>query len=83
VGRAEVGPICVDEAHSGKGVGSKLLEDAVSFLKEKNVHRVVARVKSGNEKARDFFTRNGFTQEATLKKFTRNGDEAAQYVRLM
>ena len=83
VGRAEVGPISVDPAFNGKGAGSTLVEYVMRFLTGEKIHRAVARVKDENTRAKEFFTKNGFTQEAHLKRFTRAGEDAVQYVRLL
>jgi ribosomal protein S18 acetylase RimI-like enzyme len=83
VGRAEVGPIAVDPAFEGNGVGSALLDYSIKFLSEKMVHRLVARVKEENARAREFFERNGFGFEARLPKFTRKGEAALQYVKFL
>jgi len=83
VGRAELGPIAVDSSVEKNGVGSKLVEYTLSFLREKNTHRVIARVKEENNRAKEFFTKQGFTQEARLEHFTRAGENVIQYMRLL
>jgi ribosomal protein S18 acetylase RimI-like enzyme len=83
VGRAELGPICVHEKYRDMGVGSLLVEEALKFLGERKIHRVVARVKSGNKKAQLFFKVNGFGWEAVLKKYTKKGEEVVQMVRFL
>jgi len=83
VGRAEVGPISVDPAFEDNGVGSALVEYALRFLAEKKIHRVVARMKDENQRAKKFFTKNGFTIEAQLKRFTKEGEDATQYLKLI
>ncbi|MFH1789051.1 MAG: GNAT family N-acetyltransferase [Candidatus Altiarchaeota archaeon] len=81
VGRSEIGPICVRKKHQNKGVGSKLVDMALSFLADTGVHRVVAKVKKGNDKAAQFFKKKGFKKEAMLSKYTRKGEDAVQMVK--
>lgn len=83
VGRAEVGPICVSDGFRNMGVGSMLLEYAISFLKEKSIHRVTAKVKSGNREGVAFFEINGFKKEAVLQRYTKKGEYAVQLVRFL
>jgi len=83
VGRAEVGPICVQSTFQKKGAGSRLLESVVEFLKSRSVHRVVAKVKQGNMAGVGFFRANGFEEEATLRRYTRKGEAVLQMVRFL
>jgi len=83
VGRAEVGPICISEAYQRKDVGSRLLEAVNGFLTEKPIHRLVARVKSGNELAVAFFIKNGFAVEAHLSRYTKKGEGVVQLVKFL
>jgi ribosomal protein S18 acetylase RimI-like enzyme len=83
VGRAEVGPICISEAYRRKGVGSKLLEAVTSFLSQKSIHRLVARVKSENKLGVEFFVKNGFAREAVLQKYTKKGESVVQLVKFL
>jgi ribosomal protein S18 acetylase RimI-like enzyme len=83
VGRAEVGPIAVDPAFAGAGAGEKLLGYAITFLAEKKIRRVVARVKEGNTHAQEFFQKQGFKKEALLERFTKESENAVQYVRFI
>ena len=58
VGRAEIGPICTSSDLMNHGVGSLLLEKVFGFLKERGIHRVVARLKSSNVSGISFFQAN-------------------------
>ncbi|MFH1836208.1 MAG: GNAT family N-acetyltransferase [Methanobacteriota archaeon] len=82
VGRAELGPICVDPIFQKKGVGSNLVEHAIKFLREKNIHRIIVKVKAGNVGAEEFFKSRGFEVEAKLKKYTKALEEVVQMVRI-
>lgn len=80
VGRAELGPICVDEIYRKKGVGSNLVGETLSYLQRLNVRRVIVKVKSGNQKAQEFFKSCGFQTEAKLEKYTVKGEDIIQMV---
>jgi len=83
VGRAEVGPICVEPRCHGGGVGAMLLEKVLGFLSQRGIHRVVAKVKANNENAQRFFSSNGFAEEARLRGYTKDREDAIQYVRFL
>ena len=80
VGRAEVGPICVDAAFQSSGIGSRLLFAVLEFLRARYIHRVTAKVKADNASGLRFFERNCFVREALLRDYTRDGDTAVQMV---
>ncbi|MFH1721822.1 MAG: GNAT family N-acetyltransferase [Candidatus Altiarchaeota archaeon] len=80
VGRAELGPIGIDPPFESKGVGSRLASEAIEFLSEQGIHRLVVRVKEGNERAKEFFRKLGFTGEALLKKYTKKKETVYQMV---
>jgi len=81
VGRAELGPIAVDEATRGVGIGAALTERMLDFLQENGIKRVNAKVKAQNDKALAFFLRGGFAYEAYLRDYTLKGEDVAQLVR--
>ena len=80
VGRAEVGPIAVSPSWSRRGVGRLLLQAVLDLGKEKRLHRLIAKVKSENQPALDFFGSHGFVEEALLTNFTRAGEDVKQLV---
>lgn len=83
VGRAELGPVCVDNDFLNQGIGAGLVEKIVDFLKQKSIHRVIARVKDKNERSLNFFLTQGFVKEATLHNYTKDGEGAIQLVRFL
>ncbi|HEX54859.1 MAG: hypothetical protein DRO90_01665 [Candidatus Altiarchaeales archaeon] len=83
VGRAEIGPICVRADYRGLGIGSNLLEHGTNFLRKRNIHRVIVRVKSNNINAIRFFSKNGFRVEGYFEKYTRKGEDVIQMVRFI
>ena len=83
VGRAEIGPISVEKDLQNRGAGSLLVQETLNFLRSVGVHRVVAIVKASNQKTYKFFTDNGFSFEANLKKYTRMKEDAIQLFKLL
>lgn len=83
VGRAEIGPICVLEAFQKKGVGSELLHAVMDFLRQKSIHRAIAKVKTENEQGIAFFGLNGFKREALLENYTKKDESIIQMVKFL
>ena len=83
VGRAEVGPVCVDEKFREQGIGKMLVEKSLDLLKDNRIFRVTARVKAGNDNANAFFSSLGFEEEAVLRNYTKEGEDVTQYVRFI
>lgn len=80
VGRAEIGPVGVDEEARGEGVGGLLVDRIILFLREKGVRRAHVKVKSDNNRAQSFFLSKGFSYEAVLRGYTISGDDVVQMV---
>ena len=53
----------VDSRHRGKGVGRGLLEEALSFCREKKFHEVIIRTSASMEKAIQLCRLAGFQQD--------------------
>ncbi len=83
VGRGEIGPVCVEKRFNGRGFGSLLLESSFSFLKERGVSRVIARVKEGNTAGLRFFEGNGFSREGFFERYTSKGEDVVQIVKFI
>lgn len=83
VKRAEIGPICVDSSQRGKGVGTKLLNHTIDFLRQKEVRRTIVKIKSNNGKALVFFKKNGFVEEGYFKSYTGKGEDVIQLRRFV
>jgi ribosomal protein S18 acetylase RimI-like enzyme len=83
VGRAELGPVGVDENQRGAGVGAALMQAILGFLCEAGVRRVTVKVKACNENAVAFFLRQGFAYEAILRGYTLKGEDVVQLVRVI
>lgn len=83
VGRAELGPIGIDPVFEGRGIGTLLARKATDILSAAGIHRVVVRVKDGNERAQTFFAKLGFAPEARLERYTKKGESVLQMVRFL
>lgn len=81
IGRAEIGPIAVDNQHKNNGVGKILMKHVLNFLKQQGIHRVVVRVKSINNSALNFFETLGFEEEGYFQNYTRRGEDVIQMVK--
>ena len=59
-GIARINGLSVKESWQGKGIGAKLLDYTLKFLKEKNVERIILLVKQSNKKAKAIYESRGF-----------------------
>jgi len=50
----------LEEAYRGKGIGSKLFEDAMEFIEAHQPEEVLIAVSNGNEQALGFYMSKGF-----------------------
>jgi len=80
VGRAELGPIGMKKELQNHGIGSRMVEKMLSFMKEEGVRRVIVHVKAQNHNAIKFFMDNGFVFEAYLRRYTFEGEDVLQMV---
>jgi len=62
----EISAIYVHREYRGKGVGSKLLEEAMKYLQSRGVEIVLAEVRADNEASMKLFTKYGFTVDHTV-----------------
>ncbi len=83
VGRAEIGPICIDSTHRGGGIGTRLLNHAMEFLRQRGIRRAIVRIKSDNIRALGFFKKNGFIEEGYFREYTRRGEDVIQLRRFI
>ncbi len=83
IGRAEIGPIAVDNRHKNNGVGTILMKHVLNFLKQQGIHRVIVRVKSMNNPGLNFFENLGFEEEGYFQNYTKKGEDVIQMVRFL
>ena len=58
--------LCVLDAYQGKGIGTKLYEEVVRYAKMRKCHAITLNVWEGNEDARAFYDKMGFTPQKTV-----------------
>jgi ribosomal-protein-alanine N-acetyltransferase len=59
-GIARINGLSVKESWQGKGIGAKLIDRTLNFLRGKNVERIVLLVKQSNERAKAIYRSKGF-----------------------
>lgn len=64
--RAEIDNMCVEATARGSGVGSALADEFKQWAKIHGVERLIVEAFSGNEKAIEFYRKNGFESYATI-----------------
>jgi ribosomal protein S18 acetylase RimI-like enzyme len=79
----EIRQLCVDKEFRSKGIAQKLLETAVSFLKERKMRKLIVRCKSDNKDAIRLWEKNGFRQEGYFKEHYRKGIDVIQLYRFL
>ena len=66
--------IAVEPTCRKKGIGSKLLDTTLIFLKKKNVRKVFAHVRKSNENVIAFYLKHGFKKEKKLPHYYSDED---------
>lgn len=64
----ELSGIVVLESMTGVGIGSRLLEHSIEEAKDDRYTNMIVKTESFNERAVNFYLRNGFRQEATMEE---------------
>lgn len=66
---AEILNLAVASARRRRGIGSRLMEDALAACKTAGVKRIFLEVRDSNEAARSFYLRIGFNEVARRRKY--------------
>ena len=74
--RAELPTFAVREDVRGRGIGSALLGQALEYLEQSGVRRVVLQVSVQNHAAQRLYERFGFKAERTLPGYYGRGEDA-------
>ena len=69
----KISPILIDEAYRGRGIGRKLIERLVQFVKESNLRKIYCTVAIQNTGTLAFFDRLGFVREGYLEQQYKGG----------
>jgi [ribosomal protein S18]-alanine N-acetyltransferase len=66
---AEILTLAVASANRRRGIGSRLMEDALAACKTAGVKRIFLEVRDSNDAARKFYLRMGFTEVGRRRKY--------------
>lgn len=68
--------LTVKDTHRKQGIGSALLAQFITEMKQQNVTKVELEVRTSNKGALRFYQSRGFLLQATLQQFYQNGENA-------
>ena len=71
--------ISVAKKYRNKGIGTKLIKKAISYLKTKNVEKVVARSDSENKTGMIFLIQNDFVPESVMKEHYKKKEDIIEF----
>jgi ribosomal-protein-alanine N-acetyltransferase len=74
---AEILNLAVDSSQRRRGMGSRLIEDAIAASKAAGVKMIFLEVRDSNEAARNFYARMGFTEAGRRRQYYRQPAEDA------
>jgi [ribosomal protein S18]-alanine N-acetyltransferase len=74
---AEILNLAVDSSQRRRGMGSRLIEDAIAASKAAGVKMIFLEVRDSNEAARNFYARMGFTEAGRRRQYYRQPVEDA------
>lgn len=73
---AHIVSIAVDPDYQGKGIGNKLLEQAISWLIGSGFKHVFLEVRVDNEVAINLYNKHGFEKVSVRKNYYQDGSDA-------
>ena len=73
--------LAVHPGRRGMGIGTQLLQRALSVLGEQGVRSIKLEVRATNDRARSLYERFGFTHRRTIPNYYDNGEDALVLVR--
>lgn len=68
--------LSVDDKHRKQGIGSALLQQFLSEMKQHHVTQVYLEVRTSNQGALQFYEKQGFRLQGILNQFYQNGENA-------
>ena len=78
---SELLSIAVNSARQRMGIGKMLLEAGLGKLDFTSGDKMFLEVREGNDKARRFYERNGFTEYSRRDRYYSDGENAILYVK--
>lgn len=73
---ADIYSLAVGIPYEGKGIGSRLLEEALRFGKKRGVKTFFLEVRPSNERALRLYTGHGFCEYRRRKQYYSDGEDA-------
>lgn len=77
----EIAVLAVEPDHRGQGIGSRLLRAGLDTLKARGMSSARLHVETGNVRAIALYERFGFTREARVTAYYRNGKDAYRMIK--
>jgi ribosomal-protein-alanine N-acetyltransferase len=74
---AEILNLAVDSSQRRRGIGSRLIDDAIAASKAAGAKRIFLEVRDSNEAARNFYARVGFAEAGRRRRYYRQPVEDA------
>jgi [ribosomal protein S18]-alanine N-acetyltransferase len=68
--------IAVDKKYHRKKIGTRLVKTALEIFEKYNVKNIRLEVRKGNQKARKFYQKLGFTEKTPLIDYYEDGEDA-------
>lgn len=81
VGEGEVGNVAVHPGARGRGIGARLLDEALAEARRREAEVVFLEVRESNEPARRLYASRGFVEVGRRRRYYRRPDEDALILR--
>jgi ribosomal-protein-alanine N-acetyltransferase len=82
-GEGEILSISVMPEFRRKGIGRRLMERAIEYLRGKGVDRIGLEVREGNEEAIKFYEKLGFKRAYKIPKYYPDGEDGIRMIRCL
>ena len=79
VGEVEILNFVVDEDYQRQGIGQMLFDKMLNEIKE--INKITLEVRRSNQKAINFYYKNGFKEIHVRKNYYKNGEDALVLIR--
>ena len=79
VGEVEILNFVVDEDYQRQGIGQMLFDKVLNEIKE--INKITLEVRRSNQKAINFYYKNGFKEIHVRKNYYKNGEDALVLIR--
>ena len=79
IGEVEILNFVVDEDYQRQGIGQMLFDKVLNEIKE--INKITLEVRRSNQKAINFYYKNGFKEIHVRKNYYKNGEDALVLIR--